>query len=58
MDKVTRYEWLGSGAVLVLLFILGITLPLAVVYFMTNLLRIETDVAESEKLADFLRARK
>ena len=58
MDKVTRYEWLGSGGVLVLLCILGITLPLAVVYFMTHLLRIETDVAESEKLADFLRARK
>jgi hypothetical protein len=58
MDKVTRYEWLGNGSVLVLLCILGITLPLAVVYFMTHLLRIETDVAESEKLADFLRARK
>jgi len=58
MDKVTRYEWEGSGAVLVLLCILGITIPLAVVYFMTHLLRIETQVADGEKLAEFLHARK
>jgi hypothetical protein len=58
MDKVTRYEWQGSGVILVLLCILGITIPLAVVYFMTNLLRIETQVSDGEKLSEFLRARK
>ena len=58
MDKVTRYEWQGSGVILVLLCILGITIPLAVTYFMTHLLRIETEVADSEKLSEFLRARK
>jgi hypothetical protein len=58
MDKVTRYEWQGSGVVLVLLCILGVTIPLAVVYFMTHLLRIETEVADAEKLSEFLRARK
>ena len=58
MDKVTRYEWEGSGAILVLLCVLGITIPLAVVYFMTHLLRIETQVADGEKLAEFLHARK
>ena len=58
MDKVTRYEWQGSGVVLVLLCFLGITIPLAVVYFMTHLLRIETEVADAEKLSEFLRARK
>ena len=58
MDKITRYEWEGSGILLVLLCILGITIPLAVVYFMTNLLRIETQVADGEKLSEFLRARK
>ena len=58
MDKVTRYEWQGSGVVLVLLCLLGITIPLAVVYFMTHLLRIETEVADVEKLSEFLRARK
>ena len=58
MDKVTRYEWQGSGVVLVLLSILGITIPFAVVYFMTHLLRIETEVADAEKLSEFLRKRK
>jgi hypothetical protein len=58
MDKVTRYEWHGSGVVLIILCLLGITLPLAVVYYMANLLKIETPVADGEKLAEFLRARK
>ena len=57
MDKVTRYEWQGSGVILVLLCILGITIPLAVVYFMTQLLRIETQVADGEELSEFLRKR-
>ena len=58
MDKVARYEWHGSAVILLLLFLLGITIPLAVVYFMTHLLRVETEVADAEKLADFLAARK
>ena len=58
MDKVTRYEWEGSGLILVLFCILGITIPLAVVYFMNNLLRIETQVKDGEALTDFLRARR
>ena len=58
MDKVTRYEWHGSGVILMILCLLGVTLPLAVVYYMTNLLKIETQVADGEKLAEFLRARK
>lgn len=57
MDKVARYEWEGSGVLLVLLCLPGITIPLAVVYFMTNLLRIKTQVKDGEALADFLRAR-
>ena len=58
MDKVTRYEWNGSGVLLVILCLLGVTLPLAVVYYMSHLLKIETQVADGEKLAEFLRARK
>ena len=57
MDKVTRFEWQGSIPLLTLLCILGITLPFAVVYFTNNLLRIETQVPDGEKLADYLRAR-
>jgi hypothetical protein len=57
MDTVTRYEWQGNWAVLLLLCLLGLTLPFAVVYFMTHLLKIETQVADGEKLNEFLRAR-
>jgi hypothetical protein len=58
MDKVTRFEWLGSNVILVVLCLLGITIPLAVVYFTTNLLRIETEFADGEKLSEYLRSQK
>jgi hypothetical protein len=58
MDKVTRYEWQGNSLMLILLCLLGITLPLAVVYFLTHLLTIETQVADGEKLTEFLRAQR
>ena len=58
MDKITRYEWHGSGIILILLCLPGITIPFAVVYFITNLLRIETEVADGTKLSEFLDARK
>ena len=58
MDKVARYEWHGNIVLLILLCLLGITIPAAVVYFLTHLLRIEERVADAEKLSDFLTARK
>ena len=58
MDKVTCYEWHGNGAILTLLCIPGITIPLAAVYFVTYLVRIETQVADTEKLSGYLRKRK
>jgi hypothetical protein len=58
MDKVTRYEWHGSVIVLVLLSFLVITIPVALVYFMSNLLKIETQVADGTKLSDFFRSKK
>ena len=58
MDKVTRYVWQGSGLILLLLCLLGITIPLAVVYFLSNLLKIETQVADGQALSEFLQKRK
>lgn len=58
MDKITRYEWHGNWLILLLLFFLGITIPVAVVYFTTNLLKVETQVADSTKLSEFLDSRK
>lgn len=58
MDKVTRYEWHGSWIVLVLLCFFVITIPLGVVYFMTRLLKIETQVPDGTKLSVFLWSKK
>jgi hypothetical protein len=58
MDKVTRYEWHGNWLILLLLCILGITLPFAVVYFVTNLLSIETQVADGSKLSEYLESKR
>jgi hypothetical protein len=58
MDNITRYEWHGSVILLVLFCFPVITIPLGVVYFMTHLLRIETQVADGTKLSEFLQSRK
>lgn len=58
MDTVTRYEWQGNGVILVLLGLFVVTIPLAVVYFVNHLLRVETAVDDAEKLVDYLRAKK
>jgi hypothetical protein len=58
MDKITRYEWHGNWVILFLLWIAGITIPFAVVYFTTNLLKIETEVADGAELSEFLEGRK
>ncbi len=57
MDKVTRYEWHGNGIILLLLSVLVFTIPLAAVYLITNLISIETQVADGQKLSDFLRSK-
>lgn len=58
MDKVTRYEWHGNWALLFLLCLMGITLPYAVVYFTTNLLKIETQIKDADQLSLYLHTRK
>jgi len=58
MDTITRYEWHGSPIVLLLLCIFVFTVPLALVYFVTKLLRIESKVPDGQKLSDFLREHK
>lgn len=58
MDKVTRYEWHGSWIVLTLLGLFVITIPIGIAYFVTCLLRIETQVADGGMLSEFLRSRR
>lgn len=58
MDRVTRWEWHGNSLVLLLLCVTVVLLPLGVVYFMTRLLRIETEVRDASELSDFIEKRK
>jgi len=57
MNRISRWEWHGSALVLILLCITGVLLPFGVVYFMTNLLKIEEDIADAGKLSEYLAAR-
>jgi hypothetical protein len=57
MDRVTYYEWHGRAGTLTVLCLLVFTIPLAVVYFLTRLVRIETEVQDAAALSELLRAR-
>ncbi len=57
MNQITRWEWNGRPLVLILLCITGIFLPFGVVYFLTNLLKIEEEIEDASKLSSFLEAR-
>ena len=54
MDKVTRWEWHGSGLILLVLCLTGILIPLGVIYFVTHRIRMETEVKDAAALSDFL----
>jgi hypothetical protein len=58
MSRISHWEWHGSALVLILLCITGVLLPFGVVYFMTNLLKIEEDIADAATLSEHLEARR
>jgi hypothetical protein len=58
MARVTYWEWRGDPLQLALLSITVILLPVAVIYFVNNLLKIEDDIEDPSKLSEFLEARK
>ena len=54
-DRIVRWEWNGNGLLLTVLCLTVILIPVAVVYFIVNLLRIENVVDDAEACADGLR---
>ena len=54
MARITRWEWHGSFLVLTVLCLTVVLLPGGVVYFITNLLKIEEEVKDADKLSQFL----
>ena len=57
MDKVTRYHWQGNSIILTILCLPLITIPIACVYFVSQILKIETEVPDGEQLAEYLSCR-
>ena len=57
-DTVTRYEWHGNAFLLAILFLSGIFIPYAVIYFIKNLVALETHVPDAEAYAEFLNNKK
>jgi hypothetical protein len=53
-DTITRYEWHGNAFLLALLFLSGIFIPYAAVYFIKNLVALETRVPDAEAFAAYL----
>ena len=56
MGKITRHEFLGSQILLTILFLTGLGIPLAVVYFITSLVTIEEEVEDPVKFLEQFRA--
>lgn len=54
MDRITRWEWFGNPFVLLLLCGTIVLLPLGIIYFMTNLLKIEEAVKDGSAVSEFL----
>lgn len=53
-DKIVRWEWHGSIILLIVLCFTVILIPAAVVYFVTQLIRLETAVDDAEAFSEFL----
>jgi hypothetical protein len=53
-DTITRYEWHGNAFFFALLFLSGIFTPYAAVYFIKNIVALETRVPDAEAFAAFL----
>lgn len=57
MNRISRWEWHGNTLLLLLLCLTVVLIPFGVVYFMTNLLQIEEEIADASKLSEYLAAR-
>lgn len=58
MSRITRWEWHGSVFLLTLFCLTVVLIPFAVVYFTTNLLKIEEEIADADRLSDYLASHK
>jgi hypothetical protein len=55
MGKIVRREFVGSRLLFFLLFLLGVTLPFAIIYLLEATVTIEDEVEDPEKFMAALR---
>ena len=58
MSKLVRYEFLGNWHLFWLYFILGITIPFAILYLLQGTVRIEYEMENVEEFMDQWRSGK
>ena len=63
MDRIGRYEFVGSGLAFSLICILGIfvpgaAVPIAILYLLCNTIRIEEDISDANAFMDHFRRSK
>jgi hypothetical protein len=58
MSKIVRYQFVGSWFMFWLLFITGIGLPIAFLYFLNGTVRTETEMENPEEFLATFRAGK
>jgi len=58
MAKIVRYEFMGNWLVFWLLCVFFLLIPLAFLYWATNVLRIEEDLDEPERFVEEFRVGK
>ncbi len=56
MSKIIRYEFMGSVRAFWLLCVIPFLIPLAIVYLLNGIIRIEHDVDDPEKFIEDFRA--
>lgn len=57
MNRLVRYEFVGSWWLFAIMFLIGITIPFALLYLINNTLRVEHQMDDPEGFIRALRAR-
>jgi hypothetical protein len=57
MAKITRYEFVGSKWLFFLLWVLGITIPFAILYLVSATAAVEEEVGNPAEFLDGFRAK-
>ena len=58
MGKITRYEFIGNRWLFYLFFLLGITIPIAIIYLINSTVAVEEEIENPTEFLEAFRAGK